>query len=239
MKVRRAGHRRPNIQRALKEIARIHATKPRKKHPLWIALMKGSLKRPQVREYLKQFSAIPLYNHNYHGPLYVNCPDADWRRRMAEVVYEEGAGGLFAGGVPHYKLYLRVGQAFGISPREMYATEFLGGALAFRSHFEAVCKRSFLEGYAALSLGSEAQVPGVSGKVSESFMRNYGLTAWQAAFYSVHEDADKDHSAGGDAFLERFCKTESDLNLAIDAVRGAINISWLMYEDIWHHVRSL
>ena len=94
-------------------------------------------------------------------------PFIDITSHAAEVVYEEGAGGLFAGGVPHYQLYLRVGEAFGISPTEMYATRFEAGALAFRGWFERICRKSFLEGYAALSLGSEAQVPGVSGKVSE------------------------------------------------------------------------
>lgn len=226
-----------DIAAALRELAEIHAEKPRKKHPLWIALMNGSLSRPQVREYIKQFSAVPLYNHNYHGPLYVSCPDPEWRKRMAEVVYEEGAGGLYAGGTPHYKLYLRLGEAFGISPEEMYATRFCGGSVAFKSYFEAVCKRNFLEGYAALSLGAEAQVPGVSGKVSEAMMRSYGLTAEQAAFYSVHEDADKDHSGGGDEFLIRFCKTPAELALAVNAVRDAVNVSWLMYEDIARHIK--
>ncbi len=223
---------------ALAEIEAIHATQPRKAHPLWIALMKGELSRRQVATFLRQFSIIPLYNHLYHGPLYVNCPDARWRKRMAEVVYEEGAGGLFAGGVPHYQLYLRVGEAFGISPAEMYATRFSAGPLAFRGWFESVCRRSFLEGYAALSLGAEAQVPGVSGKVSEAMTTYYGLTPEQAAFYAVHEDADKDHSGGGREFLETFARTEPDLRLAIEAVRGAVNISWLFYEDLHHLVQQ-
>ena len=223
---------------ALAEIEAIHATKPRKAHPLWIALMKGQLSRRQVATFLRQFSIIPLYNHNYHGPLYVSCPDPIWRKRMAEVVYEEGAGGLFAGGVPHYQLYLRVGEAFGISPAEMYATRFSAGALAFRGWFETMCRKSFLEGYAALSLGAEAQVPGVSGRVSEAMMTYYSLTAEQAAFYTVHEDADKDHSGGGREFLETFARTEHDLRLAIEAVRGAVDISWLFYEDLYRLVQE-
>ena len=226
------------IAAALHEMAEVHASKPRKKHPLWIALMDGTLPRSQVREHIKQFSAVPLYNHNYHGPLYVNCPDPEWRKRMAEVVYEEGAGGLYAGGTPHYKLYLRLGEAFGIGAEEMYATAFCGGSVAWRAYFEAISRRNFLEGYAALSLGGEAQVPGVSGKVSESMVRHYGLSAEQAAFYSVHEDADKDHSGGGDEFLRRFCRTKAELALAVTAVRDAVNVSWLMYEDIYAHIQK-
>jgi pyrroloquinoline-quinone synthase len=223
---------------ALAEIEAIHRTKPRKAHPLWISLMKGELSRRQVAIFLRQFSIVPLYNHNYHGPLYVNCPDALWRKRMAEVVYEEGAGGLFADGVPHYQLYLRVGEVFGISPAEMYATRFSAAALGWRAWFENICRRNFLEGYSALSLGAEAQVPGVSGKVSEAMVKFYQLTPAQAAFYTVHEDADKEHSAGGREFLETFARTPEDVRLAIEAVRGAVEISWLLYDDIHSQVQK-
>ena len=228
-----------NYGAALGEIEAIHQTKPRKAHPVWISLMKGKLSRRQVAAFLRQFSIVPLYNHNYHGPLYINCPDPAWRKRMAEVVYEEGAGGLFAGGVPHYQLYLRVGEAFGISAAEMYSTQFSAGALAFRAWFENICRRNFLEGFSALALGAEAQVPGVSGKVSEIMVKKYGLTPEQAAFYTVHEEADKDHSGGGREFLETFARTEQDLRLAIEAVRGAVEISWLLYEDLHGHVKAL
>lgn len=228
----------PDYDAALAEIAAVHATKPRKAHPLWQALMNGEFSRRQVTVFLRQFSVIPLYNHNYHGPLYVSCPDAAWRTRMAEVVYEEGTGGLYADGIPHYQLYLNVGKAFGITPEEMYATNFCGGALAFRGWFSNICRKNFVEGYAALSLGSEAQVPGVSGKVSEAMVKHYGLTPEQAAFYTVHEVADSDHSGGSREFLETFCRTEGDVRRAIEAVRGAVEISWLLYEDIHHTVQG-
>ena len=80
--------------------------------------------RPQVREFLKQASIIPLYNHLYHGPLYVNCPDPEWREHIAEVVYEEGTGRMYADGIQHWKLWLRLG----IGDRGMWATDFCAEA---------------------------------------------------------------------------------------------------------------
>lgn len=223
----------------LRAIEAIHRSKPRGAHTLWIALMKGGLSRRQVAVFLRQFSVVPLYNHNYHGPLYVSCPDARWRQRLANVVYEEGAGGLYAGGIPHYLLYLRVGEAFGVSAQEMYATEFCAGALAWRGYFENASRHSFLEGFATLALGGEAQVPGVSGRVSEAMIRHYGLTAEQAAFYTVHEDADRDHSGGALEFLQTFAHTPGDLAVVIEAVRGAVEVSWLLYQDIWRVVQEV
>ena len=226
-----------SYERVIDEINAIHAAKSRKNHPLWIGLMQGKLTRPQVSEILKQFGVIPLYNHFYHGPVYVNCPSASWRRRLAEVVYEEATGAIYSDGVGHNELYLRMGEAFGISREEMHATQYCGGALAVRHYFENVCRRSFLEGYAALSLGGEAQAPGIAGKVSEAFIKHYGLTPEQASFYSVHEVADADHSGGAIDFLREFARTDAEVKLVRDSVRDAVETLWTMFEDVWRRVQ--
>lgn len=226
-----------NYKSTLKKIDDINTAKHRRKHPLWIALLTGKLKRSQVVDFLRQFSVIPLYNHFYHGPLYVNCPNPRWRARMAEVVYEEGTGNLYSNGVPHWQLYIRMGEAFGISSEAMYATEYCAGALAVRSYMTATCARSFVEGVAAMSLAGEAQVPGIAGKVSDVFIKRYGLTPEQAMFYAVHEEADRDHSEAGLEFLRDFAKTDQDLDLVIRTVRDAVEINWSMYNDIARFVK--
>lgn len=223
----------------LAEIEKIHRAKPRGTHPLWVALMEGTLGKAQVQEFLCQFSVIPLYNHLYHGRLYVNCPDPAWRQRMAEVCYEEATGRLFADGVPHYKLYLRVGEAMGISPQVMYKTEFGVGAIAFRAYFEYICGKSFLEGVSAHMLGAEAQVPGVSGKVGRALMSLFGLSEDDVAFYTVHDDADKEHSDIGRELLEQFAKTEDDLRLVVRTVRDTVDMSYLLYDDIFRRVQTI
>lgn len=228
-----------SYEQVLADLTIIHTARSRKNHPLWAGLIQGTFNRRQVQEFLRHFSAIPLYNHLYHGPLYVNCPSPKWRARLAEVVYEEGTGGLYADGVPHWELFLRVGEAFDIPREEMWNVKLCGGALAAKNFYENMSRRSFLEGYAAMSLGGEAQVPGVSGRVSDAFIRHYGLTEEQAAFYSVHEVADGDHSGGGLEFLQDFCPTDSEVALAVNAVTDAVEVMWLMYEDVWSRVRPL
>tara|TARA_B100000686_G_C16691201_1_gene917692 strand:+ start:620 stop:1327 length:708 start_codon:yes stop_codon:yes gene_type:complete len=225
-----------NYETALQEINAINAAKHRRNHPLWISLLGGEFSHEQVCEFLRQFSVIPLYNHYFHGPLYVNCPSPKWRARMAEVVYEEGTGNLYSNGVPHWQLFLQLGEAFGISAEEMYATEYGPGALSVRAYLTAICARSFIEGVAATSLAGEAQVPGTAGKLSELFVENYGLTPDQAKFYSVHEEADQDHSDAGLEFLSEFAKTDMDLELVVQTVRDAVQVMWAMYSDIQERV---
>jgi pyrroloquinoline quinone (PQQ) biosynthesis protein C len=223
----------------LEKINAINAGKHRRNHPLWISLLGGELSRPQVMEFLRQFSVIPLYNHFYHGPLYVSCPNPKWRARMAEVVYEEGTGNLYSNGVPHWQLYIQMGEAFGISAEAMYATEYGAGALSVRSYLTATCDRSFLEGVAATSLAGEAQVPGTAGKLSDLFVEHYGLTPEQAMFYAVHEEADRDHSEAGLEFLREFAKTDMDLDLVVRTVRDAVEVNWWMYSDIHRRIEDI
>ncbi len=228
-----------SYQSVLDEIATLHAAKSRHKHPLWINLMSGGLTRNQVAEYIRQFSVVPLYNHFYHGELYMNCPNPEWRPRMAEIVYEEGTGRLFSDGVPHWKLYLNLGAAFGLTPSDLYNAKLCAGALGVRSYQADMCRSSFLQGISATSLGAESQVPGVFGKISETFIKHYGCTADEAMFFTVHEEADKDHSDAGLEFLQEFAKTDVDLQIVVTTVRNTLEVWGAMNDDIWRVLQDV
>jgi len=221
----------------LARIAAMHEPYARHKHPLWHGLMHGTFNKAQVREHLRQFSIIPLYNNLYHGPLYVICPDPEWRAMIAEVVYEEGTGRMHADGVPHWKLWLRIGNAFGISDDEMWNVNFCPEAIAFRSFFHNICSRDFLEGVAAHMLGSEAQVPGASGSVAQGLKRQFALTDEQIAFFTVHDHADEEHSGVGRKLLATFAQSEADLERAVKAVSDMLRVTQVLYDGIYRCVQ--
>jgi pyrroloquinoline-quinone synthase len=216
----------------LEQIRKIHEPYARFKHPLWAGLMEGRFERPQVREFLKQAGIIPLYNHLYHGPLYVNCPDPTWREMIAEVVYEEGTGKLFAKGTPHWKLWLRLGRAFDISDEEMWATEYCAEALAWRSFFHSICSGDFLTGVSAHMLGAEAQVPGAVGSVAQGLRKKFALSDHDLAFYLVHNEADAEHSDIGRKLLTSFARTEEDFARVIGAVKQMLSVSAVLFDGI-------
>lgn len=223
----------------LKKVEDIQRAKPRSAHPLWQALMGGTLSKAQVQEHIRQFSCIPLYNHRYHGRLYVICPDPSWRSMLAEVSYEEGTGRLFANGVNHHELYLRLGETMGISRTEMYGTRFCPEAIAMRAYFERVCSKDILEGVAAHMLGAEAQVPGSSGRVGQALQKQFGLSDEDIAFYTVHEEADKEHSDIGRRLLKEFAHTDEDLARVVKAVRDMVDVSYMLYDGIYKRVQSI
>src|ERR1051325_6258304 len=145
----------------LEEIKNIHKRKPMYGHPLWTGMVEGTFSLEQVRFFCLQHGIIPLHNHNYHGRLYVVCPDANWRERIAEVAYEEATGRIHANGVSHHKLYLNYGKALGLSREQMLNADYCGGGLALKSYFSDVCGRNFLEGVSAHMLAGEAPIPGL------------------------------------------------------------------------------
>src|SRR5687768_7574240 len=124
-----------STEQLLKEVQAMVSASHQIKHPLSELLFSGKLTKRQLHELIGQQSCIPLYNHTYHGNLYVVCPDHSWRARIAEIGYEEGWGKVFANGVSHHELCLRLGEALGIAPEQLWNWPLCAEALAFRVHY--------------------------------------------------------------------------------------------------------
>jgi hypothetical protein len=70
-------------------------------------------------------------------------------------------------------------------------------------------------------------------------MNHYGLSRDEAMFYIVREEADKDNSSGALGVLRAIRDNRSRYRNVTRAVRDTVELSWLMYEDIWRCVRTL
>ena len=227
------------VDTVLAEIEALHRAKPLFQNPAWADFIAGKFTKDQVRALFRQNGIIPLHNHNYHGRLYVVCPDPAWRAKIAEVCYEEGTGKLHADGVPHYELYLRLGEALGVARAAMWNTPYCAGALAFREFFIHICGRSFLEGVSAHMLAGEAPVPAGSVSRAEALRQQFELSEEDLAFFTVHIKADTDHANIGRDLLSAFATTEDELRLVLRTVEDTIDIMWLMYDDIHRHLQTM
>lgn len=227
------------VEETLGQVAQAHKDKPFYEHPLWAGLIAGSFSRAQVQEFAKQFGIIPLWNQNYHGRLYVICPDYRWRSRIAEVVYEEGTGRLYAGGIPHHRLYLNFGEDIGIPPADMLNADYCPEALGFRTYFQHACEGNFVEGVACHMMGAEAQGPGVFARMAETFKRVYGMSDAGVAFWVIHDAADEDHSSVGGELLADFAKTDAERRLVVKTVRETIDMTMLLYDGIYRRLQAI
>ena len=223
----------------LERIDRIHQEKPMYGHPLWAGMVEGTFNLDQVRYLCQQHGGIPLHNHKYHGRLYINCPDPDWREMLAEVVYEECTGRLFADGVSHHKLYLNYARSLGLEPEEMYDPPYCAGVVAFQGYFEHLCGRTFLEGVSAHMLAGEAAIPGLYGRIAKGLQEKFGLDDEGVTYWIVHDTADKEHSDVGRRLLDQFATNEAERQLVLKIVQQMIDVMHLMYDDIYRHTVKL
>ena len=228
-----------SVEDVLGQIADWHARRPLYKERMWAALIEGALSLEQLREFARQYGIIPLHNHNYHGRLYVSCPDPRWRSRIAEVCYEEGTGRLYADGVPHWQLYVNFGKGLGLGEEHMWDPGYIPAATTFRAYYSEICGRSFLEGVSAHMLGGEAMGPGTFSKIAAGFQENHGLDDQAVAFWIVHDTADTDHSNVGRELLEQFAPTDEDRARVLKTVDRHMGIAFNLYDEIYEAVRRV
>lgn len=209
-------------------------------HPVWKGLDEGTHSLPQMREFARQFGIIPLHNHNYHGRLYVSCPNARWRARLAEVVYEEGTGRLFADGVSHNELYYRFGEGLGLSRKDLDSADHCAEALVYKGWLQHACGQGTLIGVSAHMLADEGQVKGGHfNRIARTLQQKYGLKPEATAFWSVHDVADEDHSGIGAELLADFAPNDADKKLVIETVEQTLGLLRTMYDGIYKRMKAI
>lgn len=223
----------------LKKIDELHEKYYGAPSPVYEMLYSGRMTKRQLQEFIGQWSVFPLYNQNYHGRLYVVCPDHRWRSRIAEVVYEEGTGRLFAGGVSHHELYLQHAEALGISRTEIYNWPLCAEGVGYMNWFSNICGRSFVEGAAAHMLAGEAVGNTFYTQVRDALQKHYGLTDEQVRFWTVHIAADEDHANIGRELLDDFAKTEDDQKLVLKGVEEGLLMFRLLDEGHYKAVMAV
>lgn len=182
-------------------------------HPFYQAWSAGQLTQDMLRAYAKQYfhhvEAFPQAVSATHA----NCPDREGRRLLAENLAEEE--GVEAGKTDHATLWLDFAAAMGASEAEVRAVARNPETQALIDTFRRLSRQSYAAGLGAL-YAYESQLPAVATTKIEGLDRFYGVTdAAAIRFFSVHEQADVEHSAVCRTLLDRL--PEADRAEAIAA----------------------
>ena len=97
---------------------------------------------------------------------------------------------------------------------------------------ESTTTRPFIEGAAATNLAAEGPVPGAFGPFARSLERHYGCTPDQVAFWDIHEQADREHSAIGDHIVIRLATTPELRADVRRAVARSLELWWRFFDGI-------
>jgi pyrroloquinoline-quinone synthase len=214
-------------------VTRIEAHRTFGRHPLWLDIAEGKLRREQLRLFAVQFFLQVREFPRGISAMHANCPFPKERIALAESIYEEETGRISGCNRPHPEVFIRFGEAIGLSRAEMVDGQPLPATRALIDWFELSTKqRSFIEAAAAMNLAAEGQVPGAFGLMARRLQENYGLSREAVEFWDLHEAADAEHSEVGDNIVVRHATDAVTQARVRDALQHSLDAWWQFFDGI-------
>ena len=198
------------------------------KHPFYQDWQMGKLTIPMLQIYAKQYykhvAAFPLYLSALHS----NMNRLDDRKIILKNLMDEEYGQN-----NHIELWLRFGEALGLTKEEIKKTIPLKETSAFVNHFKfATSKKSTAEGLAAL-YAYESQIPKVSEEKIKGLINFYGIDNEQGLeYFKVHMQADIEHSKAESELITKYASDEHTQKNVLDVVEQTLDAYWLMLSGI-------
>ncbi len=196
-------------------------------HPFYRAWVKGELTPAALKDY-----AIQYYRHVAAFPMYLSAlhshtEDAATRRLiLANLIDEE------AGSPNHPELWLAFAERMGAARSEVEEAEVWGETRGLMATFRSICgSRSTAEGLAAL-YAYESQIPAVAASKIDGLQRFYDVTDERGlAYFKVHEEADREHSAVERRLLEQHVN-DANAGAVRDTVTETLTALWEMLSGV-------
>jgi pyrroloquinoline-quinone synthase len=213
----------------LEEIDALIAKKHLLTHPFYRAWTCGELSREALQDYARQYyrhvAAFPTYLSAVHA----NTEDQETRRHiLSNLMDEEG------GNPNHPELWLQFAQGLGVESSDVRSTTAWPETQGLIDTFRSVCREgSTAEGLAAL-YAYESQIPAVSESKIHGLRQFYGIDdPLGTAYFSVHIEADKEHSAVERTLLEKHV-TDENMDAATQSVDRVLDSLWNMLSGVCH-----
>jgi pyrroloquinoline-quinone synthase len=196
-------------------------------HPFYEAWTRGELTAEALKDYATQYyrhvEAFPTYLSALHS----RTEDATTRRHILQNLIDEEAGSP-----NHPELWLQFAEAMGASADEVCSAEAWDETRALVKTFRSICRDgSTAEGLAAL-YSYESQIPAVATSKIDGLRRFHGIDNPQAlAYFVVHEQADREHSAVERRLLEEHV-SDGNATAVRDASARVLDALWEMLSGV-------
>jgi pyrroloquinoline-quinone synthase len=196
-------------------------------HPFYLAWTRGELSRAALADYARQYyhhvAAFPTYLSAVHA----KCDDQPTRRQLLNNLMDEEAGSP-----NHPELWLQFAECFGVSKTDAQSTEKWDETKNLIATFRSACSDGkTAEGLAAL-YAYESQIPAVSESKIKGLIENYNVTAPRDfEYFSVHVEADREHSAAERQMLSEFVTDENAAPVSA-AVNRVLDALWEMLSGV-------
>ena len=184
------------------------------KHPFYLAWARGELSKEALTDYAKQYyhhvAAFPTYLSAVHA----KCDDQPTRKQILQNLIDEEAGSP-----NHPELWKQFAGSLGVNDVDLATTEKQTETDNLINTFRSVCgDKPTADGLAAL-YAYESQIPAICESKIDGLKKFYGFSDPKGyEYFSVHIEADKEHSA-----TEREMLADKIDNRNADNVRASAN----------------
>lgn len=199
------------------------------KHPFYQAWTMGTLTIYALQDYAKQYyhhvAAFPTYLSAVHS----HTEDQPTRRHILQNLIDEEAGHP-----NHPELWLQFAKGLGVAEQSVKSVEHYDETDNLIATFRDVCaNRDTVAGLAAL-YAYESQIPAICESKIDGLKKHYSMTDPQAwAYFSVHIEADKEHSAVERNLLRKHL-TDHNVEMVNDSVDMVLDSLWYMLSGVCH-----
>lgn len=171
-----------------------------------------------------------------------NVPDWDLRMRILHAVSGEIiADHEFAHGKPHWQIMKELGLALGLSEAAIdNARPIPSTRLAWLAWEGLMSNHHWLEGVVGATIAERINLPGYGEGLQRErgnalvelgrWQQATGLSAEQLEFWSMHADADREHSDIGWHAVARYAEELNVVEQVVAAAHDTLNI-WSLYFD--------
>src|SRR5256886_6347673 len=182
------------------------------KHPFYLAWARGELGKEALTDYARQYyhhvAAFPTYLSAVHA----KCDDQPTRKQILSNLIDEEAGSP-----NHPELWKQFANSLGVDDVDLAKTEKEFETKNLIGTFRSVCSESSTTNGLAALYAYESQIPAICESKIDGLKKHYGFSDPKAyEYFSVHIDADKEHSA-----TERMMLAAKIDNHNIDSVRAS------------------
>ena len=198
-------------------------------HPFYVAWTKGELSREQLRQYAAQYFHHVLAEPTYLSDVHSNTPHFASEEAGSGHAPDDSANLMDEefGPKNHPALWKRFAASLGLSDAELAATRPLPGTQRLIDTFTEICRnRPYYAGLAALH-AFESQVPAIAAVKIDGLRKFYGFEDPAGfEFFTVHQEADVEHSAAEWALIERAADSPEKRAEVLAATNDACEALW-------------
>jgi len=202
--------------------------KIRIKHPFLKAVCNGTATMEQIRAW-----AIQDYQFRAQVPRiamlrYLACSDPEFAQKLWGVVEEETRG-LDTGTAGHNELAIRFANSIGLTKDQLETAELRPATAAHLYYVELIIHTLPWFVMMSIQIGAEGTFGPAAAAIGHGLLKNYKMNPDDVRFFTVHSEADEDHSSLAEDIAVRYLHSPA---LQEQTYQATFRRMELLY-DIW------